>query len=295
MAAGAQVAMLPDGRRLHLNHGPIDLIVEAFGARGDVQTAYGRASDRFATILEELVAELAELRRPFGASHDPDAFRSAAARRMARAVARHSGVFVTPMAAVAGAVADEVLAALAAGGRLERAYVNNGGDIALYLTPGQNFTTGLVGGPDRPASIGTVRIGNAMPARGIATSGRGGRSLSLGIADSVTVIAADAAGADVAATLIANAVNIDHPAIERRPACELDPDSDLGRRLVTVSVGRLERRAVEDALRSGEKTACEMRRRGVIEGALLMLDGEIRTIGHGMTLTAADDEMATPA
>ena len=53
---GPTAHLLPDGR-LHLNHGPIDLIVEAFGARGDVQTAYGRASDRFATILEELVAE----------------------------------------------------------------------------------------------------------------------------------------------------------------------------------------------------------------------------------------------
>ena len=30
--SGPQASLLSDGRRLHLNHGPIDLIVEAFGA-----------------------------------------------------------------------------------------------------------------------------------------------------------------------------------------------------------------------------------------------------------------------
>ena len=41
--------------------------------------------------------------------------------------------FITPpWRAVAGAVADEVLQALVHGRGLKRAYVNNGGDIALY-------------------------------------------------------------------------------------------------------------------------------------------------------------------
>ncbi len=38
------------------------------------------------------------------------------------------------MAAVAGAVADHILAAMIAGRRLAKAYVNDGGDIALHLT-----------------------------------------------------------------------------------------------------------------------------------------------------------------
>ena len=41
--------------------------------------------------------------------------------------------FITPMAAVAGAVAEEVLGAMMRAAELERAYVNNGGDIALHL------------------------------------------------------------------------------------------------------------------------------------------------------------------
>ena len=53
--------------------------------------------------------------------------------------------------------------------------------------------------------------------RGIATSGWRGRSFSLGIADAVTVLAATAAEADAAATVIANAVDLPgHPAIDTR-------------------------------------------------------------------------------
>ncbi len=104
--AGPQVAFLPDGRRLHLHHGPIDLIVDAEGPGR--AAALRAAVARFDTILQELVDELPELRRPLRARHR---FRGAVARAMADAVRPHGGVFVTPMAAVAGAVADEVLAA----------------------------------------------------------------------------------------------------------------------------------------------------------------------------------------
>ena len=91
------------------------------------------------------------------------------------------------------------------------------------------------------------------PSRGVATSGRHGRSFSLGIADAVTVLAKTAASADAAATIIANAVDLPgHPAIIRRPACELQPDSDLGPRLVTREVGELAGNEIEEALAAGE-------------------------------------------
>ena len=74
---------------------------------------------------------------------------------------------------------------------------------------------------------------------GVATSGRHGRSFSLGIADAVTVLARTASQADAAATIIANAVDLPgHPAVRRMPANELQPDSDLGARPVTRDVGR---------------------------------------------------------
>ncbi len=276
---GAQAHMLPDSRRLHLNHGPIDLIVEAFGAAHEIEKSYLQARQRFDDILPTLAGELELLRASVGGPcRRPDGL---VARRMVDAVWPHRGVFVTPMAAVAGAVADEVLAAMIAGRRLERAYVNNGGDIAFHLTPGESLNAGLVGDYHLPAIDATAELCFDAPVRGIATSGWKGRSHSLGIADSVTVLARDAAAADVAATLIANAVDVDHPAIERRPAHHLDPDSDLGGRAVTVAVGALDTDSIVTALDRGAGLAAGLERAGHIAAAVLVLQRQIRVVGDG--------------
>ncbi|WP_421927138.1 UPF0280 family protein [Neoaquamicrobium sediminum] len=274
--SGAQAAMLPDGRRLHLNHGPIDLIVEAFGEPGEVSAAYAQAKDRFDTVLEELVSELAELRQPTTVAQR--GFRGATARRMETAALPFSGRFVTPMAAVAGAVADEMLAAMVKGRRLARAYVNDGGDIAMHLAPGTAMKAAIAG--TGHGVVDRVTIAASDPVRGIATSGWRGRSHSLGIADAVTVLARTAAAADVAATLIANAVDLPgHPAIERQPASQLAPDSDLGDRPVTVAVGRLSSADTDEALRGGVRVADEFVAGGLIVSAALFLNGRSRVVG----------------
>ena len=270
----AQQAILADGRRRHFQHGPIDLVIEAFGAPREVARAYGQAWRRFQSMLAELVAELPQLRMPVG-----PALTGAVARRMGQVTKPHGGVFVTPMAAVAGAVADETLAALVRGREIERAYVNNGGDIALHLAVSQSFKTGLVT-LGNAASMGIyTRIEGESAVRGIATSGWRGRSLSLGIADSVTVLARSAAAADVAATLIANAVDAEDDTIERLPARDIDPDSDLGGRLVTVAVGDLPPGTIDRALKRGESAARAMATRGLTEGAHLTLKTETRVVG----------------
>ncbi len=261
---------LPDGRRLHLNHGPIDLIVEAIGL--DRERAMQQAEARFQTLLGELVAELDLLRRPLGDAHP----KGAVARRMAKAVAPHCTTFVTPMAAVAGAVADEICAALSSGCDLERAYVNNGGDISLYLTDGQSLTAAL----NPTTTTDRLRLAADQPARGVATSGWQGRSHSLGIADAVTVIARTAAMADVAATLIANAVDLPgHPGIRRRPACELAPDSDLGEMPGTIAVDNLSHGEIRQALANGKAAAQDMAEKGLIDSAALFLQGQSQIIG----------------
>jgi len=265
----AVAARLADGR-LHLQHGPIDLIIEAFGPVAEVERAYVQAIDRFADILPTLVRELPTLRCRIGAAYP--LLRGPVARRMVEAVWPHRAVYITPMAAVAGAVADEMLQALVHGRSLDKAYVNDGGDIALHLTPGHELRAGIFAS----ALDGVVRLTHDQPARGIATSGCGGRSFSLGIADSATVLAATAAAADAAATLIANCVNVDHRAIERRPARELDPDSDLGDLPVTVAVGPLPEAAVAEALHRGAAEARRLRHCGMIEGAALSLRGQWR-------------------
>jgi len=276
MTGEAQVALLPDGRRLHLHHGPIDIIAQAFGDPAACRRAYHQAADRFRTILAELVAELTLLRRPIGEEGLP--VEGVVARRMVDAVWPHRRTFVTPMAAVAGAVADEVLAAMLRGCPLERAYVNNGGDIAWHLAPGQRLRAGVVADQDMPGIDATVELAHGMPARGMATSGWRGRSCSLGIADAVTVLAASAAEADAAATLIANAVDCAHPSIARTPARLLRDDTDLGDLAVTVAVGPLPGASTDEALGRGVACAKAMREAGLIFAASLALQGQSRLV-----------------
>jgi ApbE superfamily uncharacterized protein (UPF0280 family) len=275
----AQIALLPDQKRLHLQDGPIDLIIEAFGPAAVVRAAYRAATTRFVTILDELCAELTLLRAPAVPGHC--ALQGGIARRMHEAVEPYAAeVFITPMAAVAGAVAEEVLGAMVAAAPLARAYVNDGGDIALYTAPGESFTIGIVNRPDRPALFGSATVHERDPVRGIATSGWRGRSFSLGIADAVTVLADTAARADAAATVIANAVDLpDHPDVQRVPACELQPDSDLGSRLVTRSVPRLNEDEIDEALSAGIKRAEQVLARGLITAAALHLHGRTRLAG----------------
>ena len=278
---------LLDGR-LHFNHGPIDLIIEAFGSAPAVEVACAAAWRRFEPLLDELCAELPLLRAPSTPSSPTPS--GAVARRMAAAVARfHEARFITPMAAVAGAVAEEILHAMTSEAALSRAYVNNGGYIALHLADDETFTIGMVDRPDRPSLFGRATIRGTDVVRGVATSGWRGRSFSLGIADAVTVLASSAAVADAAATLIANAVDLPgHPAIRRVPARDLDPQSDLGDRLVTRDVGALAPDEISLALDAGAAEAEHWRRAGVVEAVALRLGEATRLVGGGARLYKSD-------
>ena len=270
--------MLPDGRRLHLHDGPIDLIVEAYGRREQIHAAYDSAARRFLTILDELCSELALLRQAVRGNVTPP--QGVIAGRMARAVEPYTErCFITPMAAVAGAVAEEILETMTKETELARCYVNNGGDIALHLTPGESFSVGMVDRPDRPSLFGRLRIRSEDSIRGLATSGWRGRSFSLGIADAVTVLAVDAPAADAAATIIANAVDLpDHPEIVRVPACEIAPDNDLGELCVTRAVPKLCSTEVHQALASGASMAQELISEGLVLATALHLQGQSRVV-----------------
>jgi uncharacterized protein len=277
-----QQARLVSGGRLHLQDGPIDLIIGADGEPSDVERAYRTAAARFATLLDELCEELELLRAPA----TPGALKlgGPVARRMERAVCPFAAeLFITPMAAVAGAVAEEILQAMTGVASLSRAYVNNGGDIALHLSAGAAFTIGLITRPDRPSLFGSARLTAKDGISGIATSGWRGRSFSLGIADAVTVLAASAAEADAAATVIANAVDLPgHASVVRVPACSLQPDSDLGQHLVTRAVGALSAADIREALKRGADCARGLARRNLIRAAALHLQGVTRIVsGHG--------------
>ncbi len=286
MKPRAQIRLLEDSRRLHLHDGPIDLIIEAFGESNEINAAYRAAAERFVNILDELCGELTFLRH--GTRPDGPLPSGIIARRMVQAVTPYcKGTFITPMAAVAGAVAEEILAVMMTAATLSRAYVNNGGDIALYLAPGEHFAVGMVELPDRPSLFGAVTLDSTQPVRGIATSGWRGRSFSLGIADTVTVLADRAAMADAAATVIANAVDLPgHPAIQRVPARSLAPDSDLEDRHVTQGVGELSPREIESALDAGVAMIDALLADGLICSAALRLRGETRVAGLEQSVLA---------
>ncbi len=279
--------MLADGRRLHLNDGPIDLVIEAVGTVDAVARAYAAAAERFTGLLDELCAELPVLRTAATTGECP--VQGVVARRMWQAVRPFAGeLFITPMAAVAGAVADEVLGTMALPG-ISRAYVNNGGDIALYLPAGASFTVGLVDRPDQPRIVGTAVLTHASPVRGVATSGWRGRSFSLGIADAVTILAPTAAMADAAATVVANAVDLPgYHGVLRQPAHDIQPDNDLGGRLVTRHVPELSARDRAEALAAGRACAEGLIQRGLICGAALHLQGESVGIGASLAHLSQD-------
>jgi hypothetical protein len=279
------ICRFADGR-LHLQDGPIDLIIGADGTPKAVETAYAAAAGRFATILDELCAELSLLRRHAEISQPPE---GGVARRMWNAVLPFaSDCFISPMAAVAGSVAEEILGAMTAAAELRKVYVNNGGDIALLLAPGESFDIGMIDRPDRPHIYGTMRLRAEQGVRGIATSGWRGRSFSLGIADAVTVLAATASMADAAATIITNAVDLpDHPGIKRMPAKDLDLQSDLGDRLVTVDVADLTEAEIGRALQAGAHAAEHCRNSCLIHAAVLHLKGSSMQIDGTVRLTAA--------
>ncbi len=288
----AQRAPLSDGR-WHFQHGPIDIVIGAQGERAALELAHHDAWLRFGGVLEELVAELPVLRQalaphgPLSAAHER--LSGPIAQRMRDACAPYRSGFITPMAAVAGAVAQELIACYQRAG-IRRAWVNNGGDIALHLVAGESLRVGLFADLGRLgaaralaeedaqglATDAQCEIGFASPVRGVATSGWRGRSFSLGIADSVTVLATSAAAADAAATVIANAVDVEHPGILRRPACDIKDDSDLGAIPVTVAVPCLEREAVDAALDAGQALAQTLQRRGLICLAALVCQGQWR-------------------
>ena len=293
-----------DGGRWHLNHGPIDLIAEAHGDAVEVAVAHEHVWRRFGAVLDELVAELPLLRQPVGADC---ALRGPIARRMWQACAPFRDIFITPMAAVAGAVAQELIACYHRPG-IERAWINNGGDIALHLAPGQSARVGLFADLARfdlrdrgPITTdGRIDIRAEHPVRGVATSGWRGRSFSLGIADSVTVLAATAAQADAAATVIANAVDADDPGIRRRPASECKDDSDLGDIPVTVDVAVLASAVVQRALDAGAARAEALQRLGLAWSVALVCQGQWRIVqplssGHPAALPQSMGSLAADA
>lgn len=270
--------LMPLGaERLRVEWGPVSLVLSARWPDGPRSAALAAGGRRALEVLEELAGLRRllslDVRRVHNAAAVP-----VPARAMVEAARAYAGQGVTPLIAVAGTVADAVADALVEWGATW-VVVSNGGDVALRLAPGESVSVGIVPRVSARAPVAQLQVRAGEEVGGVATSGFGGRSFTLGIADAAVVFARSAVTADVAATLAGNATDIDAPAVERALAESLDPDTDLRGRLVTRRVGVLSAAEVDRALDRGAAWAQAQVTAGRVRGAIMALRGRWRFVG----------------
>lgn len=256
--------------QVFVDFGPVSMVITA-SRNGEGDTQLCRAAfPVIAACLEDLRPSLEMLRR-YPPQVELEQL-TGAGETMARAVLRTGDPWLTPMAAVAGTVADAVADFLFAQ-VAEKVTANNGGDIALRLAPGQSLGLGVLYDLERGGVDRVVHLTAEKGVGGVATSGLGGRSLTTGIASGVTVFSRRCAQADALATLLADRSCIDSPAVHTRLAGELDPDSDIADLPVVVSVEPLSREEKERALEQVLREAEEQYRRGNLLACIATVQG----------------------
>lgn len=183
---------------------------------------------------------------------------------------------LTPLAAVAGATSDMVADYVARAGAT-KIIVDNGGDIAIRLREGETATVGLRLNLMSPDYKYLALIDRDC---GICTSGIGGRSFTLGVADGVTVVAHQAAIADAAATFLGNKTVVTSPKVKRVLAESVYPDTDLVGVEVTHSVGALSDEEIDTAMNMGKAEALRLTESSLIYGAVISVKDHVDTIGY---------------
>jgi hypothetical protein len=124
-------------------------------------------------------------------------------------------------------------------------------------------------------SIAQVMVlGPERTAWGIATSGLGGRSLTRGVLEAATIVAADASLADAAATAVANASRVQDPTVVRQLAETIDGYTDIAGLEVTAAVGPLSVAQKDLALCQALARAEELIKKNVIYGAYAAVQGQ---------------------
>jgi ApbE superfamily uncharacterized protein (UPF0280 family) len=252
--------------------GPMRLVIDARVGKVAQPQQAARAADEAVSFLEGVAAA-----RPFlGRDYREQVARitDPLALKMIASVQAVADADLTPMAAVAGTIADAVADFLFQRG-MTRVLVDNGGDIAIRSCDGEPVTVGIRPQVDRRSLSHAVVLEPERTAWGVATSGTGGRSLTRGVLEAAVVIAADAATADAAATAVANASHILDGAVIRRPAEAIDPHTDIAGLEVTAGVGALTEEGRRMALDQALGRAEELIGARIILGALVACQGRI--------------------
>jgi ApbE superfamily uncharacterized protein (UPF0280 family) len=248
--------------------GPMRLIIRAWSQKRPLLKLAHQAAEESILYLEHIARSRPQLSRPI-----PQIEELPQDKLGLRMVANTNAIGdddLTPLAAVAGTIADAVADWLFNRGTT-RVIVENGGDIAIRLAEGETATVGVRPQVRSPQISHVIRLEGSQAAWGVATSGVGGRSLTRGIASAVTVLAANASVADAAATAIGNACFVEDEGIVQLPAESLDPFTDLAGLLVTTEVGELLPGKVLKAIESARQKAELLAQRRIILGAFLAL------------------------
>ncbi|MCX7779668.1 MAG: UPF0280 family protein [Negativicutes bacterium] len=259
--------------RIFVECGPISMMIAAWQNGAPLAGLCKQAARQAVACLEAITSCRRESSLPWGECR-PEKL-TPTARKMWDAVRLTGDSTMTPMAAVAGAIADVTADWLAAHGAT-KVICNNGGDIALRLAPGEELIAGIAPRIGSARFSHTLRLTAFDGAGGIATSGFGGRSFTRGIADAVTVVARSAAVADAFATFLANASFIESMAVKQALAKELDPSTDIPELTVTTRIGRLSPAEKERSLQQIENTAAGALRRGDILAVIAQVQGHDR-------------------
>ena len=271
-----RIMPLPGGRAVLAENGPLRMVIQAFqGSDPCLDLAVNAAGYAF-DCLKQVAGQMAVLKQRPGDIRElpPEPI----SRQMIASVCAVGDADLTPMAAVAGTLADAVADWLFGHG-LSRVIVDNGGDIAIRLKPGETTRVGLRPEIQHPEISHVLTIDGRHSSWGITTSGLGGRSFTCGFASAVTAIARTSSLADAAATAVANACFVAGADVIQVPAEKLDPNIDIPGLLVTVSVGSLSPAQTAEALSNALKKAEQLSQKGVIWGALI-------AVGKQVVLTA---------
>jgi uncharacterized protein len=242
------------GGAVMIECGPMRLVIDARVGKVPQPQQALRAADEAVRFLEGVARARPFLGRDYR-SLTPQVT-DPLALKMIASIRAVGDADLTPMAAVAGTIADAVADFLFERG-MTRVLVDNGGDVAVRCCDGAPVTVGIRPQVESKSISHAIVLGPERTAWGIATSGLGGRSLTRGVLEAATVVAADASLADAAATAVANASYVEDSAVVQVAAEAIDPRTDIAGLRVTAGVGPLpesiKNQAVHHAIRRAEK------------------------------------------
>jgi hypothetical protein len=248
------------------------LIIRAWNENQPQLKLARRAAEKSILCLERIARYRTVLSQPFPEIKAlPN---ETLAREMIGSVGAVGDADLTPLAAVAGTIADAVADWLFDQG-MPRVIVDNGGDIAVRLADGETATVGIRPTISSPLISHVIELDSGSSNWGVTTSGVGGRSFTRGIASAVTVLAAKASMADAAATAVANACFAEDIGITQLPAERIDPNSDLAGLCVTTEVGNLESDSIRQALENARLKAEAICQKGLIIGTFIALGSKL--------------------